>query len=179
MRSINAEGRTLVQRWEGLMDGNPDTVRQHPYLDHTGIWVIGWGHPIRDTNGFFLHGARRSARAVALYPEGLTVEQAEALLTADLLDAARDVLALVTVAMTDNQFSALVSFEHDTGALKGSMLLKKLNAGNYPAAGAQFSKWAKGRDHTGTSATVPGLVHRRRDESNLFLVTGKPLIDIL
>lgn len=168
MRAINAAGIALVKAFEGILDGDPRTVNLDPYLDPVGIWTIGWGHAIRDVGGSLLRGPSKAARARELYPGGLTLDQANDLLVADLLDAARDVLALVTVPLTDNQFSALVSFEFNTGALKTSTLLKKLNASQYQEAAAQFGRWVKGRVH-GELKTLPGLVRRRDAERLLFL----------
>lgn len=169
MRTINAAGLTLVKKWEGIMDGDPSTVNLDPYLDPVGIWTIGWGHAIIDPlTGTFVRGPAGKARAYALYPSGLTLPQAEDLLRADLLEASKDVAALVAVPLNDNQFSALVSFEFNTGALKASTLLKLLNMNHaYAIAATQFKRWVKGRVD-GTLVTLPGLVSRRREERELF-----------
>lgn len=167
MRQINTAGLDLVKKWEGVMDGDPHTVNLDPYLDPVGIWTIGWGHAITDANGKFLHGRAAKDRAFALYPGGLTIFQAEDLLRADLLEAAKDVSALITVPLTDNQFSALVSFEFNTGALSASTLRRKLNAGDYIGAAGQFGRWIKGRID-GQLVVLPGLVKRRLAEKQLF-----------
>lgn len=170
MRAINQAGLELVKRWEGIMDGDPSTVNLDPYLDPVGIWTIGWGHAIRDVTGKYVRGPEGKARARALYPGGITIQQAEDLLRADLLEACKDVVALVRVPLTDNAFSALVSFEFNLGALRTSTLLKKLNARDYTGAAEQFGRWTKGRDpRTGNLITLNGLVSRRSDERSLFL----------
>lgn len=175
MRQINAAGLKLVKRWEGILDGDPRTVNLDPYLDPVGIWTIGWGHALRDVQGRFLRGSGARAQARALYPEGITLPQAETLLRADLLDASRDVSALITVPVTENQFSALVSFEFNTGALRNSTLRLLLNAGNTLGAAQQFSRWIKTKPRRssgrvkGTIVVLPGLVSRRHDEQQLFL----------
>ena len=79
MRDINQAGLDLIKSFEGILDGDPSTTKLDPYLDPVGIWTIGWGHAIRVGNDF-LRGAANRARARALYPGGLTMEQAEALL---------------------------------------------------------------------------------------------------
>lgn len=169
MRQISPEGLRLVKRWEGTKDGDPSTVNLDPYLDPVGIWTIGWGHAIRDTTGRYLRGQNAKKQAFSLYPDGLTLDQADALLRADLLDAAKDVVRLVTVPLTTRQFDALVSFEFNLGALGRSTLLKKLNARNYVGAAAEFDRWIKGRHpKTGQLVTLPGLVARRADERRLF-----------
>lgn len=171
MRAISAAGLTLVKKFEGVVDGDPTTVNLDPYLDPVGIWTIGWGHAIRDLSGHYLRGKATRAQARALYPDGLTVAQAETLLAADLLDAATDVQALVRIPTTLQQFSALVSFEFNTGGLRRSTLLKKLNAGYYQAAADEFGRWVKGRVR-GQLVTLNGLVRRRADERALFLSEG-------
>ena len=170
MRTINEAGRDLVKRWEGILDGDPTTVNLDPYLDPVGIWTIGWGHAIRDPKtGDYLRGAGARAAARALYPGGITLAQAETLLLADLIDASVDVVARAKVPLTENQFSALVSFEFNLGALGKSTLLRKLNARDYAGAAAQFGKWVKGRKpSTGELVVLPGLVSRRAEERALF-----------
>ena len=173
MRQINTEGLELVKRWEGVLDGDPTTVNLDPYLDPVGIWTIGWGHAVRDpVTQKFLRGTVSKARAFALYPDGITRLQAEDLLRADLLDAARDVSALVKTTLTDNQFSALVSFEFNTGGLAGSTLLKRLNVGRPDLTADEFKHWVMGTDN-GKKVMLPGLVHRREEERELFLEKEK------
>lgn len=74
------------------------------------------------------------------------------------------VMDLVTVQMTDNQIVALTSFEYNTGHLKGSTLLEKLNAGDTDGAANQLDLWV----HEG-ERILPVLVKRRSAEKNLFL----------
>jgi lysozyme len=54
-RSVNQAGLDLVKGFEGIPDGNPETVNIDPYLDPVQIWTIGWGHAIRQ-NGYYLRG---------------------------------------------------------------------------------------------------------------------------
>lgn len=169
MRTINTPGLLLVKKWEGIPDGNPATVNLDPYLDPVGIWTIGWGHAIRDAKGKFLKGKAARWLAVVLYPDGITFSQANDLLRADLLDASRDVSSLVKVPLTDNQFSALVSFEFNTGALGRSTLLKRLNTLDYHGAAQQFPRWNKGTVD-GKLVILNGLVNRRAEEKALFLL---------
>lgn len=168
MRTINPAGLTLVKKWEGILDGDPSTVDLDPYLDPVGIWTIGWGHAILDVNGKFLRGPGARGRARALYPGGITFSQADDLLRTDLFEAAKDVTALVKVPLNDNQFSALVSFEFNTGALRTSTMRTRLNTGDYDGAAAQFGRWVKGRVD-GELVVLPGLVRRRMEERTLFV----------
>lgn len=170
MRQINSPGLAIVKKWEGIPDGDPSTVNLDPYLDPVGIWTIGWGHAILDTNGKFIRNSGNRARARALYPDGITFTQAEDLLRSDLLESAKDVSALVKVPLTDNQFDALVSFEFNTGGISfpSSTIRKLLNAKNYTGAAEQFPRWNKGTIK-GKKVVLPGLVSRRAEERQLFL----------
>ena len=164
MRDINQAGLNLIKSFEGCPDGDPRTVNLDPYLDPIGIWTIGYGHAIvvgRD----FLRGKENRARASALYPGGITVQQAETLLRADVLDKCRDVAALVKVPVNDNQWAAIVSFAFNVGAgnLKQSTLLKKLNAGDFNGAANEFAKWNKAG-----GKVLAGLTRRRAAEAALF-----------
>jgi lysozyme len=163
-RDINDAGLELVKSFEGIPDGDPTTVKIDPYLDPIGIWTIGWGHAI-SVGGRFLRGKTDAKAAKALYPEGITLEQAEQLLRADLLDTCRDVASLVKVPLRDNQFAALVSFTFNLGRgnFAKSTLLKKLNEQDYAAAAMEFGKWNKAGGRV-----LAGLTRRREAEAQLF-----------
>src|SRR6185436_7622702 len=164
MREINQAGLNLIKSFEGILDGNPSTVNLDPYIDPVGIWTIGWGHAI-SVGGSFLRGAENKAQAQALYPGGLTMDQAEALLRADLMDTCRDVEAAVTVPLADNQFAALVSFTFNLGLgnLKKSTLLRLVNAGDFAGVAQEFKKWNKAG-----GKVLTGLTRRREAEATLF-----------
>lgn len=73
---------------------------------------------------------------------------------------------LITSKVTDNMFSAIVSFAHNVGLvnLKSSTLLKKVNAKpNDPSISDEFMKWVK----VG-GKTSQGLINRRKEESKLY-----------
>lgn len=95
----------------------------------------------------------------------ITLDQAEARLDRDLSNAAAIVNQAVKVQLTQNQFDALVDFVFNLGGknFSSSTLLRKINAGDYEGAAAEFQKWtlAAGR-------TLPGLVIRRAKERALF-----------
>jgi lysozyme len=164
LRDINRAGLELVKSFEGIPDGDPTTLKIDPYLDPAEIWTIGWGHAI-SVDGQFLRGKEKRNAARKLYPGGITLEQAEQLLRADLLDACRDVVALVKVPLNDNQFAALVSFCFNLGQgnLAKSTLLKKLNAKDYAGAAAEFGRWNKSG-----GKVLAGLTRRREAETRLF-----------
>lgn len=152
-RQINAAGLDLVKHFEGLY--------LKAYKDPAGIWTIGYGH----TGLQHMDGTVYAGRSISEW-------KAEELLRYDMNQFERRADALVEVPLNDNQFSALVSFDFNTGGLAKSTLLKKLNAGDYDGAAGQFGLWvnAGGR-------RLSGLVRRRRSERNLFLST-QPYIEM-
>jgi lysozyme len=169
LRDVPQEGIELIKSFEGIPDGDPDTVNIDAYLDPVGIWTIGWGHAISH-NGGFLRGAQNKAVARSLFPGGITREQAETLLRGDLVDTAAGVARLVPAA-DDNQFAALVSFAFNAGvgSLQKSTLLRKLLAGDVAGAADQFLVWNKARNGQGVLVELAGLTRRRRAERALFL----------
>ena len=164
-REINPATIELIKSFEGIPDGDPSTENLDPYLDPVSIWTIGWGHAIRYC-GRFLKGEADRPQMRALYPSGITLSQAEILLHADLFDTGRDVLSMVDVKVSDNEYGALTSFAFNLGIgnLRSSTLLKELNANNHAGAAEQFRRWvyADGK-------VLPGLVRRREAERTLFL----------
>jgi len=168
VREISQVGLDLIKSFEGIPDGDPSTVNLDPYLDPVGIWTIGWGHAIRVGNDF-LRGKENRAKAFALYPGGLTLAQAEALLKADLLTRCRDVTAMLKREVNDNQFAALVSFAYNCGVanLKQSTLLRLVNAGDFAGASREFVKWNKS-----AGQVLAGLTRRRQAEADLFSRAG-------
>jgi lysozyme len=141
-RMVNDAGVALVREFEGC--------RLDAYRCPAGIPTIGYGATGPDI--------RMGMK--------WTQEQADERLAEDLARFAEGVERLVLVDLTDNQFAALVSFAYNVGlgALAGSTLLRKLNAGDYEGAADQFPRWNKGGGRV-----LPGLVRRRAAERDLFL----------
>jgi len=166
MRQINKAGRDLIKSFEGIADGDPTTVNLDPYLDPVGIWTIGWGHAIW-VDGDFLRGKANRKRAFALYPGGIMMQQAEDLLTADLLDTCRDVeqaLRGEKCPVSDNAFAALVSWAFNVARWRTSTLLRLVRECRLMEAANEFPKWRKAG-----GKVWPGLVRRRAAERKLFL----------
>lgn len=141
MRRINEAGLELIKNSEGL--------RLSPYLCPAGLLTIGYGHVIR--NGEVIRD--------------LDEEAAELLLQEDVRWAEKAVGTYVKVPLTENQFSALVSFIFNIGcgAFQKSTLLKLLNKSDYDGASKEFAKWNKGG-----GKVLPGLIVRRSAERELF-----------
>ena len=137
----NQAGLDLIKSFEGC--------RLEVYADIVGLATVGYGH-------------RTSL------PVGSTITQDEAddLLTQDIAKFESGVTESVIGDISDNQFAALVcfSFNLGLGALKGSTLLVKVNAGDFEGAAQEFLRWDKAG-----GVVVPGLLRRRQAESGLFL----------
>lgn len=143
---INTEGIDLIKAFEGC--------RLVAYLCPAKVWTIGYGHT-----------GKVNGKPVA---EGMSISKAKAikLLNDDLKAFEKTVNLMVAVDITENIFSALVSFTYNVGAgnLQKSTLLKKLNTGDYEGAAQEFDKWNKAGN-----TTLPGLTRRREKEKELFL----------
>lgn len=170
-RKMNAAGIEMLKAFEGVMDGDPSTVNLDPYLCPAGYWTIGWGHVVLDGHGRMIKGKGNEALAKAVYPSGITMDEAEKLLAQDLAIHEAAVEKLVNVPINDNQFSALVSFSFNLGAnrLRDSELLDCVNAEDFEEAARQFKQWCKATNpKTKKKEVLPGLVRRREAERMLF-----------
>lgn len=92
-----------------------------------------------------------------------------AYLTPRLLQDYQQCITLATgasVELNDNQYGALVSWTYNVGcgAMQGSSLLQRLNAGENPntVASAELPLWNKGGGNV-----LPGLTRRRAAEVEL------------
>lgn len=138
---VGTSGLNLIKFFEGL--------KLRAYKCPADIWTIGYGH----TDG--------------VAPDDIVTEaQAISLLFEDVAKSERAVNQYVHVTLTQNQFDALVSFIFNLGIgnFRTSMLLKKINAGDYDGASKEFGRWI----HAGGKA-LAGLVSRREAESALFM----------
>ncbi len=148
---ISDKGLALVRAFEGCL--KPAGMGMFkPYFCPAGVLTLGVGH----TNS---HG--RQFNAGSLWTEAECLAE----LAADMELFEKAVDRLVTVPLAQHQFDALVSFAFNCGegALGGSTLLRKLNAGDYEGASQEFHKWNKGG-----GKVLPGLVRRRASESLMF-----------
>lgn len=142
MKPIPKEAVDIIKKYE---------VRKlTAYKCPANVWTCGYGSTGPDVK------------------EGVTwsIWQAEDRLKADLVRFASAVDRLVTVPITSNQRSALISFAFNLGAqaLKESTLLRLLNEGRTEAAAEEFPRWNKA-----AGRVLAGLVARREAEKKLFL----------
>lgn len=136
-RQINDAGLAIIKQFEGL--------RLIAYQDTSGIWTIGYGHT---------HGINKGDTCSPLY--------ADVYLRQDCETAEKAVTDHVKYPLTDNQFSALVSFTFNLGA----MALQKLISHGIDAIPTQILKWDHDNGHV-----LPGLTKRRAAEAALWSKT--------
>lgn len=175
---ISQKGIDLIKSYEGIRDGDPTTVNLDPYLCPANFATIGWGHLIIDENGLKLLGQEGLRRAKEIYPDGISMQDAEDLLYNDIAVKEVDVRKLVKMPLTQGQYDALVSFAFNVGTdidedqipegLGDSTLLKYVNAGLFAAAAREFPKWNKAG-----GKVLRGLIRRREAEKELFQSTGE------
>lgn len=114
-----AGGVALIKPWEGLELAG--------YADPIGIPTDCYGN---------IHGARIGVLR--------TIEECEALLSAEVRSVADRLSRCVTVEVQPHEASALISWAYNvgTGAACGSTLVRKLNAGSPPSVWcAELDRW--------------------------------------
>ena len=133
-------GIELIKDFEGR--------RLVAYQDSVGVWTIGYGH------------------TKTAHEDKLIIKStADRLLAEDLAEFEKYVDTYVTVALTQNQFDALVSwtFNLGPGNLQESTMLKKLNQGLYAEVPDEMRRWNKAG-----GKVLEGLIRRREAEAKLF-----------
>ncbi len=136
----------LIKRFEGFRD--------KPYCCPGGQPTIGYGAC------YYADGQR-----VTMRDSAITRDDAETLLRATVARVWGSVQGMVHVTLTQGQVDALTMLAYNIGetAFYQSTLLRKLNAGDYAGAGAEFSRWNKGG-----GVVLSGLKKRRALERRMF-----------
>lgn len=126
----------------------------HPYPCAAGKPTIGFG------SRFYEDG-----RAVKLTDPPIKRDRAYKLMILTATRMSTRLSSAIHVPISQNQFDAILSLVYNAGAIiYTSTLIKKLNAGNYAGAAAEFPRWC----HV-NGKIDPGLVSRRARERALFL----------
>jgi lysozyme len=168
MRKISDDGIKGLQKME--------SVEPYVYTDSAGYQTIGVGHKI--TPHELESGLLLIEGNAVRWIDGLSAEQIDGLMRADLAAAEWTVESCVKVPLTDNQFAALVSLCFNIGsqAFKDSSVLRVLNQGNYDLVPNFLILWNKitvrvvDVDGIKTVKKVSqGLVRRREAEIKLWL----------
>lgn len=151
--NMTEEGLSLIREAEGFC--------ANAYRDATGIWTIGYGHTSAAGDPHVSAG------------QVITRDEGEAIFRRDVEAVAASVRRAVTQAITDAQFSALVSFAYNVGLgnFRSSSVLKALNANELPEVPRRLQLWVKAG-----GKTLPGLVKRRAAEAALFATEAAPAV---
>ena len=122
--------------------------RNKAYKDSKGLWTIGVGHLIKESEQHLLNTT-------------LTDEQVKDLLKSDLKWCSEAVETSVRVPLTQNQFDALYSLCFNIGEtnFRKSTVLKKVNENDIKGAADAILMWNK----------PEVLINRRKRERALFL----------
>ena len=168
MRQISADGIKELQAME--------SVEPYVYTCQAGHQTIGVGHKITahelETGLLLIDG--NAVRWI----DGLSMEQIDGLMRADLAAAEWTVESCVAVPLTDHQFAALVSLCFNIGseAFKNSSVVRVLNKGEYHLVPGFMRLWNKITvrvvDKGGmknVKKVSQGLVNRREAEIKLWL----------
>lgn len=152
-RDLNASGLNFIK--------NEELWRPCAYKDSVKLWTIGYGHKIVAGDC-----------GISMDQCCISMEQGEQILAADVKVGSRCISRIlnpsVLASLSDNEFSALVSWAFNVGCgnAGSSTLVKKLNAGNKQDTCSELRRWIYG----GSPPTVqPGLPARRDRECQLFL----------
>lgn len=148
--TVNAAAIDLITEFEGFVD--------HWYPDPAHGWDVPtccYGHT--DAAGAPYYAATKGKQ--------FSKAEGREILAKDLRDVEATVRNAVRVPVNENQIGALVSFTFNLGEgnFQKSTLLKKVNAGLFDEAAAEFVRWnrAKGK-------VLKGLTRRREAEAALF-----------
>jgi lysozyme len=137
----SVEGLALIKKFEGL--------ELEAYQCAAGVWTIGYGHT-------------KDVQPGDVWSES----HANHMLEVELEEFEEYINDNVTVALSQNQFDALVSWVYNLGPanLKASTMLKVLNSGDYEGVPAQIKRWNKAG-----GKVLQGLIRRREAEALLFI----------
>ncbi len=137
----SVEGLALIKKFEGL--------ELEAYKCAAGVWTIGYGHT-------------KDVQEGDVWSES----HADHMLEVELEEFEGYINNNVTVALSQNQFDALVSWVYNLGPanLKASTMLKVLNSGDYEGVPAQIKRWNKAG-----GKVLEGLIRRREAEALLFI----------
>ena len=141
---INVKGLNIIKKYEGF--------RSEPYLCPANVLTIGYGHAIKPDEVETL--------------KKVSLEEAGNLLLEDISITERTIEKLVTIDLTENEFSALVSFCYNVGGgnFKSSTMLKLINNDQKLEASLEFNRWVYVN-----KKIMKGLIRRRLEECQLFL----------
>lgn len=121
-----------------------------PYKCLGGVWTVGYGHTGPD---------------VTADSPAITEAEADRLLALDALGAARSVVRLIRIPLTDGQFDALTDFAFNLGggALQRSRLRAVVNREEHERVTEELLRWTRAG-----GVVVRGLLRRRQAEADMY-----------
>lgn len=130
----------MVKHFEGF--------RALAYLCPANVWTIGYGRTKNVKDG-----------------DITSMPQATRDLEEELIEFSEQVLSVVDVELSQNEFDALTSWTYNLGVgnLQSSTLLKKLNAGDKASVPSEMLRWNKA-----AGKVLAGLTTRRQAEADLW-----------
>lgn len=140
--------KNIIIKWE--------QVKLTAYKDSGGVWTIGIGST-------WNWDESRKVRSADVITEATAYRW----FNKEFSIVLENIKDLITVPVTNNQLSALVSLVYNIGlpAFRESDLLEKLNQGkSKEVVAAEFDRWIYDNGHI-----ITGLINRRKDEKELFL----------
>lgn len=161
--------KPLIKNYEGLAsttpapkltlaakNGNPNQKIYAYWDNYAKLYTIGWG-------SIYLNGKRVKQNDV------ITRSQAETLFEKEIIEREKLIRNKVNLnKLNENQYAVLISIAYNAGpgGLSATKILPAINAGK-PAA--EVAAIIKDSLTTSKGVKVPGLVRRRKEESNFFL----------
>lgn len=145
---------TLDQKGIDFIAKNEGNVL-HPYLDSAGIPTIGIGMTYYPATG----------KKVTMQDPPITASQSQSMFLQMVQPRIHTVVSLTPATRTQGILNALVDFEYNTGHLKGSTLLDRVNHGG--DIKEAFLMWDK--EHVnGVLVENEGLKERREREFEMY-----------
>lgn len=163
-KTLSSRGLEVLKRHEGVInyiydDARGKTPRPSSYSDCKGYPTIGIGHLIQNKE--------RTTFANYFYPNVMTDNQVNNLFMSDIQSRIKTLNNLIKVDCSQGQFDALFCLMYNTGS--GNSFFKravsKLNSGDIRGAANEI----KSGPTTSKGKVLPGLIARRKEESELFL----------
>jgi lysozyme len=143
---LSETGLKMIMKEEGFVP--------HPYQDVVGVWTIGYG--TTTINGV----------PVNKNTPNITIERALELMKYQIKKTyGASVNRDITVALSQNQYDACVSFAYNLGSMRGLAIL----INNSKIAKKDWLSYCRGWNRQTKKLTIlPALVARRKREWELF-----------
>lgn len=165
---ISKKGLELIKFFEGLHDGDLNTIGLQPKACPSGIYTVGYGHAlVNPKTGKFVK-TKEELKLIPAELLNMTEEDAIKLLDEDLDKFEAIVNKNLKVQLNQDQFDALVSHTFNCGV--SETLYKLINT--RPLNSESIAIWWRTKYITANGVKQNGLVKRRAVEYELFN-TGK------